>query len=726
MWWYGGVVAGLLACVVTISVPVGSPTSIVIYQGSTAIALILFLGAALLMPRSVRGIWWTLFAFQGLIILSGTVHNYLVYHLHSTSSPNAADIFNVAAYITVFVALLQLVRRLHPGHDREAWIDATILTIAAASLVGLFIIAPTISEAAQIDAATILALAYPLLDIGVFSVLTLVVVGRERLNPSLTILALSAALFLSADLINNLRIANGASTPTSAWLEAVRLAAIFAMTAAATAPGARTMATVSPADGPVTSQTRMVGLAIGVLIAPILLAVVALQGGGASVQLLAVAAILVIVLALWRIRLLFATIEQQRRLTERVLDSAGDGVIGLDLNGYAQFANLAARRMLRCRESDIVGRRFHDVAHHEHPDGRPFPWIDCPARKLIATGGTGTLADQAYVRRDGTRFPVEVLIAPVIVDGRPVGAVLSFRDVSERSAMDELKRQFISIVSHELRTPLTSIKGSLQLLDSGIMGPVPAEQQNLLTMAVTNSERLGRLVDDILDMERLDAGRMPLKPEVTNAAELAGRAITGIGGAADAAGITLKLDAPGDSSDLLINADPHRMLQVLTNLLGNAIKFSERGATVTVIVSRSDDEIRLAVQDFGRGIPQDQVEHVFERFAQVEASDARRQGGTGLGLPIANELTLRSGGRIEVASEMGEGSTFTVVMPLFDPNRPVVTDEDEDDREDTENLPSSDVGEDGSNAEQRGYVDSVDTQPSPAETDPAQSMEGAR
>ena len=350
-----------------------------------------------------------------------------------------------------------------------------------------------------------------------------------------------------------------------------------------------------------------------------------------------------IILAVWRIKILVTTVEQQRRVTELVLDSAGDGIIGLDRQGFVLFANLSARRMLRCRESDLIGRRFHDVAHHEHPDGTPFPWHECPVRELVATGGEAFLQDQVYVRRDGTTFPVEIVMSPLVVEGSIMGAVQSFRDVSERQAMEELKRQFVSIVSHELRTPLTSIKGSLQMLDSGFVGNLSEEQQELVTMAVNNSERLGQLVNDILDLERLDSGRMPLVPEVTTATALSTNAAAGMTGAADAAGIRLIVtDAPEDDVDVCV--DPHRMVQVLTNLIGNAIKFSERGSTVTMSVTRLDDEVRIAVSDRGRGIPEDRITTIFDRFGQVDAGDARREGGTAWASPSRRRSSREAAG----------------------------------------------------------------------------------
>jgi PAS domain S-box-containing protein len=446
------------------------------------------------------------------------------------------------------------------------------------------------------------------------------------------------------------------------WEEALRVGALMIMTAAAWTPTAESIVIPDDRTRSRITTPRLAVLAVGVLTVPALVAMRLWGSADDTTLLLALAGMIIIILAVWRIQILVSAVERQRRVTELVLDSAGDGIVGLDRDGLVLFANLSARRMLRCRESDLLGQRFHDVAHHEHADGTPYDWRDCPVVAHSSSGQEVFIPDQHYLRRDGTSFPVEILMSPLIIDGVVVGAVQSFRDVSEREEMEQMKRQFVSVVSHELRTPLTSIKGSLQMLDSGMLGDLSDDQQELVTMAVSNSERLGQLVNDILDMERLDAGRMPLEPLDVDAAELARQAVSGITGAADAAGITIEWTAV-EGADLTVHADPHRMHQVLTNLLGNAVKFSERGSTVTVDVSRTATTVSLAVSDHGRGIPADQLSTVFERFGQVDAGDARRQGGTGLGLAIAREIVTRSGGTIEVASEMGVGSTFTVVMP---------------------------------------------------------------
>ncbi len=652
----------MLAIIVLLVLPADSPAADFVYLVAALLCLVVIFGEALTTPRGARGPWWALFVFQALEMAGQAVEAVRVTSDGSVDLPGLLDAVSLAAYVPAFVGLGLLIHRLRPGRDGESWIDASILTVTAICVFGLFLIAPAFTAPVEGWAAVVVVL-YPILDLILTSCLIWLLVGHGRPSGALTLLTLSVALTIVANVGRDASLASAPNEPLADWQGVVRLAAVIVMAAAAAAPTADVIADPKSRSAVPPTTPRLALLALGVLTVPTLLAVQVWQEGGDATVLLALAAMIVIILAVWRIQVLVSTVEQQRRVTELVLDSAGDGIVGLDRQGFVLFANLAARRMLRCRESDLLGRRFHNIAHHEHADGTPYPWQECPVSALVTSGEHAFLPDQRYVRRDGTAFPVEIVMSPLIVEGVVTGAVQSFRDVSERLEMEEIKRQFVSVVSHELRTPLTSIKGSLQMLDSGIMGPLSDDQQELVTMAVTNSERLGQLVNDILDLERLDSGRMPLAPVQVSAFELARDSARGIMGAADAAGIRLAVEPAPEDVSVDVIADPHRMIQVLTNLLGNAIKFSQRGSTVSIGVSRTDDEVSMAVADRGRGIPEDQLASVFDRFGQVDVGDARRGSGTGLGLAIAREIVERSGGTISVESTLGEGSTFIVTMP---------------------------------------------------------------
>jgi signal transduction histidine kinase/CheY-like chemotaxis protein len=240
--------------------------------------------------------------------------------------------------------------------------------------------------------------------------------------------------------------------------------------------------------------------------------------------------------------------------------------------------------------------------------------------------------------------------------------------LTQRSELDTLKDEFISTVSHELRTPLTSIRGALGLLSSGVIGDVDAKAQNLLRIAVTNTDRLIRLINDILDLERMESGRAPLQIRRCSLRDLSHQAIESMTGMADANTVHLELAAltvaqAAAADSLFFDGDSDRILQVLTNLLSNAIKFSPPASTVRIFTEATADSILFKVSDEGRGIPVDQLDTIFDRFQQVEPSDARQKGGTGLGLAICRSIVQQHSGSIWAQRNLGPGTTLYVMLP---------------------------------------------------------------
>jgi len=218
--------------------------------------------------------------------------------------------------------------------------------------------------------------------------------------------------------------------------------------------------------------------------------------------------------------------------------------------------------------------------------------------------------------------------------------------LAERSDLDRAKDEFISTVSHELRTPLTSIRGALGLLSSGLLGDVDARAHNLLRIASTNTERLIRLINDILDLERMESGQSPVNLRRCSLYDLAREAVEMMSALAEAAHIRLELNSYAAHDSIYFDADPDRILQVLTNLLSNAIKFSPEDSTVSLEIDGNADELSLKVIDRGRGIPADKLESIFDRFQQVESTDSSKKGGTGLGLAICRSIIQQHGGLI--------------------------------------------------------------------------------
>jgi signal transduction histidine kinase/CheY-like chemotaxis protein len=240
--------------------------------------------------------------------------------------------------------------------------------------------------------------------------------------------------------------------------------------------------------------------------------------------------------------------------------------------------------------------------------------------------------------------------------------------LTHRSELDTLKDEFISTVSHELRTPLTSIRGALGLLSSGIIGDVDAKALNLLRIAVTNTDRLIRLINDILDLERMESGRAPLQIRRCSLRDLAQQAIDTMTAMADANSVHLVLEPSTVAQAaypeaLFFDGDSDRILQVVTNLLSNAIKFSPVASTVRILTEATSDSILLKVVDEGRGIPTDKLDSIFDRFQQIEPSDARQKGGTGLGLAICRSIVQQHSGSIWAQRNLGLGSTLYVMLP---------------------------------------------------------------
>ena len=240
--------------------------------------------------------------------------------------------------------------------------------------------------------------------------------------------------------------------------------------------------------------------------------------------------------------------------------------------------------------------------------------------------------------------------------------------LAERSDLDHAKDEFISTVSHELRTPLTSIRGALGLLSSGLLGNVDARAQNLLRIASSNTERLIRLINDILDLERMESGRAPVNMRRCSIYDLAREAVDTMTALADASSIRLELNSYAAHDANYFDADPDRILQVLTNLLSNAIKFSPPNSTVSVQIDANIEALSVKVIDRGRGIPADKLESIFDRFQQVESSDSSKKGGTGLGLAICRSIIQQHGGMIWAQpnhdwakpDQIASGTTFCV------------------------------------------------------------------
>ena len=343
-----------------------------------------------------------------------------------------------------------------------------------------------------------------------------------------------------------------------------------------------------------------------------------------------------------------------------IVDNTMDAIITIDGKGIIQSANPATGSLFGYRIDDLIGRNGSMLApepHRSAHDDYLANYLRTGEAKII-----GTLLELEGLHRNGTTLPIELRVSALEVGDEQyfLGAI---RDISERREVDRVKGQFVSTVSHELRTPLTSIKGSLALVEAGALGNLEEDVQSLIGIARRNTERLINLVNDILDIDKLESGEMEFTLVEVDLAVLAAQSIESNAAYGKEHGVAFRLTAP--SRPARARVDRARIDQVLANLLSNAAKFSPRDETVDITVDGGNGVVRIAVVDRGPGIDESFRDRIFERFTQADSSDTRQEGGTGLGLNISRAIIERHGGTINFESEPGQGATFFFELPAI-------------------------------------------------------------
>jgi two-component system sensor histidine kinase VicK len=352
------------------------------------------------------------------------------------------------------------------------------------------------------------------------------------------------------------------------------------------------------------------------------------------------------------------------RQHQSILDSVGDGIWGMDMEGKLTFINRSAATMLGYSPQELLGQEMHTLIHHSRADGTPYPVEECPIMGTAKRETPLHVDDDVFWRKNGQSLPVEYVACPLVANGHVDGIVVAFADVTERRRLNRMKDEFIATVSHELRTPLTSLRAALGLVASGALEKRPEKIPQMLDIALGNCDRLVRLVNDIVDFERIGSGNLPLHKAEWNAIDLLRRAMDPERSTASRAGLTFRIDA--QPVDVWVDGD--RILQVLGNLIRNAIKFSEKGGEIRLAArATGEKEVTFEVQDQGAGIPPEKLDLIFDRFQQADASDSRLRGGTGLGLALCRGIVNQHGGRIWVTSNPGSGSTFYFTVEEYLP-----------------------------------------------------------
>ena len=358
-----------------------------------------------------------------------------------------------------------------------------------------------------------------------------------------------------------------------------------------------------------------------------------------------------------------AALERAKRLGERnsaMFEGAVDGMLLLDEHGTIIRINPSISRMFGYDAAELVGQHNMFLMADEFSTEESRAWLG----SVGAAGAHGAGKRHEFIgkRKDGSIFETEVAISRLSA-GDERRYIAAIRDISHRKRAERMKTEFVSTVSHELRTPLTSIGGSLGLLEAGAAGKLTDQAMRLVAIAHSNCQRLIRLINDILDIEKIESGRMEFNLRRMQVGPLISRTLSSIAGFAEKHDVALHADLPPWPQCVMGDAD--RIEQLLTNLVSNAIKHSPTGGQVEVRTDHLLDRIRIEVRDRGEGIPEDFRSRIFGKFAMADASDNRAKDGTGLGLSIAREIARKHGGEIGFEDRNGGGTIFFCELPAL-------------------------------------------------------------
>lgn len=343
----------------------------------------------------------------------------------------------------------------------------------------------------------------------------------------------------------------------------------------------------------------------------------------------------------------------EKKQTEAIVRSVAAGVVVVNNKGEVLLMNPAAEKLLDTKKENKIGQQLSEGAKEE---------------QLISLAKTTSLDGETDIEVDSNEDTKKILrsSSAVIEDenGQTVGMVTVLNDITKQKELDAMKSQFLSNVTHELRNPIGAIKQSISVILEGTAGELSEPQQKFLSNAKRNLERLSALVDDILDLSKLEAKKMELSLKPTVISSVINEVCETLDTWTKNKGISLVKDVQENLPE--INIDPNRIIQVLLNIISNAIKFTPKDGTITVGAKLSDkkDEMTVSVSDTGVGIAKDDLSKIFGKFQQAKNRAAGDKSGTGLGLTIAQELVQLHGGKIDVESEEGKGTTFTFTLSM--------------------------------------------------------------
>lgn len=353
-------------------------------------------------------------------------------------------------------------------------------------------------------------------------------------------------------------------------------------------------------------------------------------------------------------------IEQEKAKDEAILSSIADGLLMLDKNGVITHMNGTGERIFGWRQDEIIGKAITEIFPIKARDGKPISDDQRPAH-LALVSKRPTSGVYIYTRKDGTDFPASISVSPIIQNDEVQGIVEVFRDVTREENIDRMKTEFISLASHQLRTPLSAIKWSLEMLLAGDLGEFNPEQKEMMTNVDKSNERMITLVNALLNVSRIESGRIIIDPKPTDMKKLVETVISEVKLKIDAKHQTLILSA--NENLPLVNIDPDLIRQVYLNLLTNANKYTPDNGDIHIFISAKDDEIISQVTDSGYGIPRAEQGKVFEKFYRGQNIIKQVTDGNGLGLYLVKAIVESSGGRIWFTSEENKGTSFFFALP---------------------------------------------------------------
>jgi len=353
-------------------------------------------------------------------------------------------------------------------------------------------------------------------------------------------------------------------------------------------------------------------------------------------------------------------VEASGRKLALFAERAPIAVFEMDANSTILEINPVAEHLLGFSALELIGRNaIHTLFPPDEATLTPAWWTQFVQRKEPVNR-----VRARCVRRDALELQCEFTITPLVNDaGDLVSIIAQCQDITQQLEAERLKKEFTSTLSHELRTPLTSIIGSLQLINSGAFGDIDKEIAELTAVAERNGQRLLDLINDILDIEKIESGNVVMEREVLPLDELVGESL--VLNRAFAERFNVRFEARGDLLPVKVRADRKRLLQVMTNLLSNAAKFSPNGEAVEIGMDDLGERVRVSVHDHGPGIPENFRGRIFGRFAQADSSLTRQKGGTGLGLAISRRLIEMMDGRIGFDDRPGGGTVFHFELPVL-------------------------------------------------------------